>query len=621
MWQASEHFFESLVRSHKRVCYLEVLKGGGVFQTLSGIDPETGLSIVEGSVQVSRNTIRRSLDLTISDPTGQNVPSDPSELFAPFVTELRVFVGCQYWDAPLPPLVTVGGVSGPTSPTLAAVYQVDSNGSNTSTLQTVTFTPNPNEVIVVKGQSVQGDGGAFPTPSGGSLTYTLRQSDSTASHNRVALWTAVAGSSPSSMTVSLGSPGATANHHSMVVERWTNAKLAGSPASNKAISGATGAPSLSLTTVAANSVVSWLSSDWTNVNGATRAYITSSATPSEEGYLFVSNTATFYWAWQLAATAGSQTFGLTAPTGQAWSIIGIEIQFSSTGGGTGGGTVVTTTQLLDDTEYVPVGTFVITGAQTQFPTIKLQGYDRAWYLSNFAVPYLIAANTNVKDAIVDLLGNQVPASVLETNLPDTDDQTPRLSYDANNSSTEPFNTLATAAGWMLYCDPMGVFTAVPEPGTDNDVDLLLQPEPHGWLIGHPQRSLGEQDPVNAVVFTGESTDGTTLPVRGYAQDDDPASFTYVGRIGVRPDFQSSPIMKTQDMANKAARTALRKRLGLSNTITVDMLPNPALEAGDVLHVIDLVQNMDEVALADSFTVSLRASAGPMGVTCRPNVIN
>ena len=67
--------------------------------------------------------------------------------------------------------------------------------------------------------------------------------------------------------------------HGMVVERWSSAKLAGSPALLSA-SGSGSAPSGTCTTVAAQCVVSWVNSDHTAGTGA-RTY-RSSAT--EEQY-------------------------------------------------------------------------------------------------------------------------------------------------------------------------------------------------------------------------------------------------------------------------------------------------------------------------------------------------
>ena len=217
------------------------------------------------------------------------------------------------------------------APTLITSYFVET--SSGATLQTPSFTPSDGEVIVVKAQSNHGSGGTlFSAPSGGSLTYTERQQDKEdagvrtgVSHDKIALWTAEVGVSPGSMTVSLTCPADT-SLASFVVERWTG-KLDATPVSTAAYYSSAGTPSVSLTTEADSSIVSWISTDWNAISTSTRAYITSSATPTEE-QVHDDGGANFsgYWAYQDAPTAGSQTFGLTAPGGQAWGIMGIEVQ-------------------------------------------------------------------------------------------------------------------------------------------------------------------------------------------------------------------------------------------------------------------------------------------------------
>ena len=65
-----------------------------------------------------------------------------------------------------------------------------------------------------------------------------------------------------------------------------------------------------------SSYVSWGAADWDTQNPSGRVYSTTSATPTEE---FVETTGwyTTYYAYQGAASASSQTFGLTSPTGSS----------------------------------------------------------------------------------------------------------------------------------------------------------------------------------------------------------------------------------------------------------------------------------------------------------------
>jgi hypothetical protein len=137
----------------------------------------------------------------------------------------------------------------------------------------------------------------------------------------------------------------------------------------------------------------------------------------------------------------------------------------------------------------------------------------------------------------------------------------------------------------------------------------------------PQRAVGTGgggELYTAVVFTGEN--GTSTPVRGYAEDTDPNSLTYAARVGVRPYFDSSPLITTQPQADLAARTTLQRILGVSDTIVVPIMPNYALESGDVIHVTDPQQNIDLNLIADAFNLPFRAADGTQSLGCRSRVI-
>jgi len=213
--------------------------------------------------------------------------------------------------------------------TLAASFLVVSTASDLTTLTTSSFTPAAGDIIVVKSaaEAVATVCGT-PTDTNGH-TYTAQLTDTSASHCYAKLSTTTV-TTATSMTVSAATTG-TAGFHSMIVERWTGATLAGSPATNGTKTG-TGAPSSTITTTAANSVVSWLNADFAAVSPASRTYNTTSATPTEDGIHDKSPTQyVAYYAWQTAATAASQTLGITAPTGQTWTLLGIELLASASG--------------------------------------------------------------------------------------------------------------------------------------------------------------------------------------------------------------------------------------------------------------------------------------------------
>jgi hypothetical protein len=209
--------------------------------------------------------------------------------------------------------------------TCIATFKAASGGTLTST----SFTPVTGDIIVVK--CVGEDSGiTFNTPAGGGWTYTSQVSDTTASHVSSRIWTAPVTAGGTPQTVAETPTWGTFSNATMTVELWRGAQLAVTPATCD--TRGSGAPSATLATTAANSVVSWASGDWASVNGSGRAYNTTSATPAEDGYTFSAGNYTAYSAYQSAASAGTQTLGLTAPGGQTYTLAGVELQSSGSAG-------------------------------------------------------------------------------------------------------------------------------------------------------------------------------------------------------------------------------------------------------------------------------------------------
>jgi hypothetical protein len=205
------------------------------------------------------------------------------------------------------------------APTLTAAYPVGSAAGDLSTLTTSSFTPATGEIIVVKtgaGTTTTAAG----TPTGGSLTYTSWVSLAAATNAPVTLWTATVGASPGAMTVSVTWTG-TNDWHAIVVERWSGALLDATPATAGVQGSTTG--QTTITTVGTNSMVSWLDADWNGVSPGTPTYASGA---TQTGLISQPTFLVVYGAYQTAASAGSQTFGVTAPTGQKASLVAVELR-------------------------------------------------------------------------------------------------------------------------------------------------------------------------------------------------------------------------------------------------------------------------------------------------------
>lgn len=201
--------------------------------------------------------------------------------------------------------------------TPAAVYQ---DANNTTSCVTASFTPPSGSIVVAKTYCADGST-TSATPTG--LTFTQWATvGTTNTSTRVVIYTATGGGSSVTVTATFAG---SVSYHGLVVEVWTGAQLAATPATHVLLA-AGSAPSDSITTVAANSVVSWACGDWTGVDGtSTRAYRSSA---SESNFHWATGAYTVYSAYQVAASTGAQTYGLTAPTGQSPSVASIEIQSS-----------------------------------------------------------------------------------------------------------------------------------------------------------------------------------------------------------------------------------------------------------------------------------------------------
>jgi hypothetical protein len=170
-----------------------------------------------------------------------------------------------------------------------------------------------------------------PTPgsiSGGSLTWTQEQSIDVLNFCGITIWSAVVDANKS-MTVSvsrtLGS-GTQKWGFNVLTFRGSD----GVGASNKT-NVASGAPTLNLTTTQANSAIVVANGDWAALTTA-RTWRANAGAFTENTYDTGGGSYTMYGGYHAdAGAAGTYAVGLSAPTGQKYSIAAIEVK------GTAGG--------------------------------------------------------------------------------------------------------------------------------------------------------------------------------------------------------------------------------------------------------------------------------------------
>lgn len=192
--------------------------------------------------------------------------------------------------------------------------------------------------------------------------------------------------------------------------------------------------------------------------------------------------------------------------------------------------------------------------------------------------------------------------------------------------------LATSLGAEIFFSEDGVNVILQKAPdityqTAADADVVVDVGVRGTLITSAT-GLSRQGAYNAVQMTGAlpaNAASTATPPTVFVCDTDPASLTYYDQTGgTQGPFGRVVLQTSSDTivgipALTAAATALLKKgLGLTKTLGFTMLPNPAMQVGDVVAVNHLNGTTD-VAMITSLSMDLGGGAMSVGTKC-PNQI-
>jgi len=163
--------------------------------------------------------------------------------------------------------------------------------------------------------------------------------------------------------------------------------------------------------------------------------------------------------------------------------------------------------------------------------------------------------------------------------------------------------LTSSYGKVMFFDYAGRLQIRDAPDPAKASVYTVNHGAYGVLISMA-RSRSRNGVYNGVVATGEAA-GELPPVRGVALDLEPTSPTYWnGTFGKVPKFFSSTFLSDDAQAYNAARAMLLKATGLPYTVDLGMVPNPALEAGDVVTVTYSDRDNPETHIVDRINYAL-----------------
>lgn len=243
------------------------------------------------------------------------------------------------------------------------------------------------------------------------------------------------------------------------------------------------------------------------------------------------------------------------------------------------------------TETVPCGIFPIqtvtvtdTGNDL---TMQVTCADRSWSISRRALQHPVAVGTSVTldQAIRQIVSANTSGlpSFAYSIAPTTQLAAP-ATYHEGQDPWQAALDLAVAAGFELFFDRYGNLASrpVPAPGTIAVAWAATHATQAGPLA--VSRTFTANQVVNDItVFSTATT--VTPPVRGNASDTNPGSPTYTGgNFGDIPSYYSSTVITTAAAAQAAAQGLLTVSLGKIDSLTLTVVPNPAVDVDDVYTV-------------------------------------
>jgi hypothetical protein len=287
-----------------------------------------------------------------------------------------------------------------------------------------------------------------------------------------------------------------------------------------------------------------------------------------------------------------------------------QVTVHSTAGTTGSGS---STNVVGSTGVISRG-----GGQTGGGTsIKVHVNDMSYAIKRnvWQQPFTLPGGMLYSDAIQAMVVNRLPSQTA-FNISTTTRVCPLLVYGAQQGGDpwQDIMELAQAIGFEAYFDAVGTFVCRPVPDPSLGEPVWQFDETQIQLVSEVERELSSEQTFNDIVVVGQST-STANPFTAEAYDDNPSSPTYVlgpyGRVTQRLTFS---LITSQDQAQDTANTTLLNSTGAADTVTLTVVPMPALEPGDIIKINCSNVKVNGTYMINSMTTPM-SPADPQVLTC------
>lgn len=279
-------------------------------------------------------------------------------------------------------------------------------------------------------------------------------------------------------------------------------------------------------------------------------------------------------------------------------------------------------QLSTGAEYVAMGVFgfraVTVNDDGSAVTMSINGFDRSDRIARETLTnaLVIASGTAIETAIQSLLAGRITG--LTFIYPTTGVTTPIINYDVGVDPWQAAVTIAENSGYELFFDNTGRLILQPEPDPSTAAVNWTFTSDQTSVLTSTQRTLGFPA-YNKVIEIAENST-LAAPLTATAQDDNPLSPTWVG-YGTFPLKEINQLATTQAQVQSAADARLRKILGATENVSFGSIPNPAINASDVISITQSRVGISSATLyvVDKVTTPMTAQDG-QSCTVRERII-
>ncbi|MBA3403959.1 MAG: DUF5047 domain-containing protein [Gemmatimonadaceae bacterium] len=268
-------------------------------------------------------------------------------------------------------------------------------------------------------------------------------------------------------------------------------------------------------------------------------------------------------------------------------------------------------------EYLaPAGVFLIDAPEVTGNTLRISGADRMDRAtkSEFTLPSSYATGQRVGTVIQSILTSAGVGNDFWTIDDDGATLGTARSFEQADERLAAALTLADDFSLEVFADAAGFMVVRPKQDPrDAPIVWTFQEGADATHLGLSKRWSRDRF-YNHILVSGEGADTSKALIRAETSVTNPSSpLRVTGPMGDRLYKYTSAMITTQAQADKVAASLLWRRAIIEEEIRLDHVPNPTIEVGDAVRIVDTNTHTDSRYLISSLNLPLAGGPATLDV--------